>query len=108
MKPHLKAARGHIAFAVFYIVLGVFLFCIVPAGSDIAWTSVAGLAAVAVIHALLGWGAWLAKNWARVVTLCLAFPMLLMAPLGTLAAILLISYCWTAWDGQRPHTVRPT
>lgn len=99
MKHHAKAARAHFAFAACYAVpLAALLAAICVFGKAIDWRVPGFVAALAVAHLLIGWGAWRARNWARVLTLALAFPALLAVPLGTLAGILLISCCWPAWE----------
>lgn len=101
MKHHAKAARAHFAFAACYAVpLVALLAAIHLFGKGIDWRLPALAGALAIAHILIGWGAWRARNWARIVTLALAFPALLAVPLGTLMAILLISCCWPVWNGR--------
>jgi hypothetical protein len=100
MKNHTKAARAHFIFAGCYALPVAVLLVAGPVlGFQIDWRIPACIAALVAAHALMGWGAVYAKNWARVLTLMLAFPALLAVPLGTLVAIQLISYCWLGWDG---------
>lgn len=101
MHNHTKAARAHFTFAVLYAIPPVALLVASLAGSTPDARLPALAASLALAHGLIGWGAWRARNWARVATLALAFPALLVVPLGTLVAILLISYCWQAWHGMR-------
>jgi hypothetical protein len=102
MKHHARAARAHFAFAACYAIpLAMLLVAIHLFGKGIDWRVPAGMAGLLVAHLLIGWGAWRAHNWARVLTLALAFPALLAVPLGTLVAILLISCCWPAWESRR-------
>ncbi|WBS02537.1 hypothetical protein OU994_30575 [Pseudoduganella sp. SL102] len=101
MRNHTRAARAHFIFAGCYALSGGALLVAGPLlGVEIGWHLPACVGALAVPHAVMGWGAAKAKNWARVLTLVLAFPALLAVPLGTLVAIQLISYCWLAWDGR--------
>lgn len=101
MKNHAKAARAHFIFAGGYTLLVVASLVASPLlAIEIAWELPACIATLAAVHALMGWGAAQAQNWARVLTLVLAFPALLAVPLGTLVAIQLISYCWLGWDGR--------
>lgn len=101
MKNHTKTARAHFVIAALYAVPLIGLLVIAPrVVGEPDWQPAGFVAALVFGHALMGWGAWRAKNWARVLTLALAFPALLAVPLGTLLAILLISYCWPAWDGR--------
>lgn len=101
MKNHTKAARAHFIFAAGYALP---CLALLTAGSllgkEIAWQLPASVAALSAAHGLLGWGASLAKNWARILTLALALPALLAVPLGTLVAIQLISYCWLEWNDR--------
>ncbi|MBB3220391.1 hypothetical protein [Pseudoduganella umbonata] len=102
MKNHANAARAHFIFAGCYVLPVIVLLAAGPLlGIEIGWQLPACAAALAAVHAMMGWGAAKAKNWARVLTLVLAFPALLAVPLGTLVAIQLISYCWLGWDGRR-------
>lgn len=99
MKHHARAARAHFAFAACYAIpLAALLAAIHLFGKGVDWRLPACVAGLLAAHLLIGWGAWRARNWARVLTLALAFPALLAVPLGTLAAILLISCCWPAWE----------
>jgi hypothetical protein len=101
MKNHTKAAHAHFIFAGCYALPVVALFVAGPVlGMNIDWRIPACIAALVAVHAWMGWGAANARNWARVLTLVLAFPALLAVPLGTLVAIQLISYCWLSWDGR--------
>lgn len=100
MKNHTKTARVHFIFAAAYALPCIALLAADLLGREIAWPWPAGLAALVVAHGLVGWGASLASNWARIVTLALALPALLAVPLGTLVAIQLISYSWLRWDGR--------
>lgn len=108
MKNHVKTAHGHCMIAVFYMILAAALLWATPGHADIDWQLVVLLGIVVSSHGVLGWGAWRAKNWARSLTLFLAFPLLLLAPFGTLAAILLISYCGSGWgSGSVPAGMLP-
>ncbi|WP_338767636.1 hypothetical protein [Massilia sp. METH4] len=99
MHNHIKAARAHFAFAGFYIALLLALLYMARViDNGIDWHVPCVVAGLVLAHALIGWGAWYAHNWARLLTLAFAFPALLAVPLGTLVAILLISCCWTAWE----------
>ena len=101
MKNHTKAARAHFVFAAAYALpCTVLLLAGLLPGREIAWQLPTALAALSALHGVLGWGASLAKNWARVLTLALALPALVAVPLGTLVAIQLISYCWLAWQDR--------
>jgi hypothetical protein len=97
MKNHVKTARGHCIIALCYVLLATLLLWATPGKADIDWHLVVLFAVGVAAHCLLAWGAWRARNWARSLTLFLAFPLLLVAPFGTLAAILLISYCGAVW-----------
>ncbi|WP_145652507.1 hypothetical protein [Pseudoduganella lurida] len=104
MKPstpaHLKTARGHAGFAVWYALLAMLLLVMVPETASPSWWAVAMLGAAMLLHLVLGWGARRAHGWARSVTLWMCFPLLAVVPLGTLAAIQMISYCWRGWERQ--------
>lgn len=101
MKCHTKAARAHFIFAAVYsLPLAALLASAALIGVEPDWRLEAFVALLVVAHLLVGWGAWRARNWARVITLAFAFPALLVVPLGTLMAILLISYCSPAWTGR--------
>ncbi|GGX98829.1 hypothetical protein GJV26_16065 [Massilia dura] len=101
MKHHARAARAHFAFAVLYAVPLAALLAVAPlTGRQPATLPAVFAAMLVIVHLFIGWGAWRARNWARLTTLALAFPALLAIPLGTLVAILLISYCWQAWDDR--------
>ncbi len=101
MKHHARAARAHFAFAACYAVPLLALLVVAPlTGRQPDMLPAAFVAMLAIAHLFIGWGAWRARNWARLMTLALAFPALLAIPLGTLVAILLISYCWQGWDGH--------
>lgn len=108
MKNHTKAARAHFIFAGCYALPCVALLVAGPLlGIEIGWQLPASAAALSAAHAVMGWGAAQAKNWARVLTLVLAFPALLAVPLGTLVAIQLISYCWLGWNGRGASLALP-
>lgn len=103
MNNHTKAARAHFAFAILYATPPMVLLAVAALTGSQPDARLPALAAfLATAHGVIGWGAWRAKNWARVSTLALALPALLAVPLGTLVAIQLISYCWQAWHGARP------
>jgi hypothetical protein len=105
MKPsipaHLKTARGHFGFAAWYALIATVLLVMTPAGAGIRWEAPGWLGAALLLHLVLGWGACGARNWARSITLWMCFPLLAVVPLGTLAAIQLISYCGPAWGSKR-------
>ncbi len=104
MSNHVKAARTHVGIVVLYLLaisLFVFLGWLLPKQrSELLEISVLfGL--MAGLHFLAYWGAQTARNWARILTLVLAVPLLFAFPIGTAIGGWLI-YCGLGrWDSAQ-------
>jgi len=109
---HLRVAKVHIGFVIFYIIFYISLTFdhfqrpLMPIGN--AHELLISTLLVCTLHLLIARGAQKKKRWARIVSILIACLLLIAVPIGTMIGIYLLKYNrWAKDDSGSLNTDKP-